>query len=225
MKKKLKNFGKKMKKTNNTNIQKKSLEILNFSKDIVAKYGWNESLFNNLKKAKKINSDNLKVLFPNGYIDLLNLALDELNNNLKDECKKYGFEKLPIHKRIRKIILTKINLMNNKKKFYKKTFYYLLLPTKYKLLSKQLYKSADSMWIIAGDKSVDFNFYTKRLILSGVYSSVLIHFFNNNNILETENLLDNYLLKISKIPQIKKNVKHLSKSLPNFLRFFKRFSY
>ena len=36
------------------------------------------------------------------------------------------------------------------------------------------WRSADAMWRIAGDTSTDFNHYTKRMILGGVYASTLL---------------------------------------------------
>ena len=34
---------------------------------------------------------------------------------------------------------------------------------------KNLYKTVDNMWYLAGDNSTDFNFYTKRLTLALIY--------------------------------------------------------
>ena len=81
------------------------------------------------------------------------------------------------------------------------------------------------MWYISGDNSTDFNFYTKRMILSGVYSSVILHFINNDSLLETEKKLDNNLLKISKIPMIKEKIQLYKKSLPSFLRLIKTYGF
>ena len=81
------------------------------------------------------------------------------------------------------------------------------------------------MWYLSGDNSTDFNFYTKRMILSGVYSSVILHFISNDSLLETEKKLDNNLLKVSKIPLIKDKIKLYKKSLPSFLRFLKSYSF
>ncbi len=36
------------------------------------------------------------------------------------------------------------------------------------------WRSADLMWRLAGDTATDYNHYTKRLILSGVYGSTLL---------------------------------------------------
>ena len=38
-----------------------------------------------------------------------------------------------------------------------------------------LYRTVDRMWRLAGDRSVDWNFYSKRAILAGVYSATLAY--------------------------------------------------
>ena len=81
--------------------------------------------------------------------------------------------------RIRKILLLKLSMMHKDKSFYKKIFLNLLIPKRNILMPIQLYKSIDQIWFMAGDTSTDFNFYTKRLILGGIYTRVVLFFFNN----------------------------------------------
>ena len=123
--------------------------------------------------------------------------------------------------RIRKILLSKIEIMNKEKNFYKKIFLKSLLTTKTIFLSKQLYKSIDQIWYLAGDTSVDFNFYTKRLILAGIYSRVFLFFFNNNNQNELENLLDLNLKRVAKIPKLKSKINIIKDYLPKLMKFVK----
>ena len=42
-----------------------------------------------------------------------------------------------------------------------------------------LYRTVDRMWRLAGDRSVDFNFYSKRALLAGVYSASLAYWVAN----------------------------------------------
>ena len=95
------------------------------------------------------------------------------------------------------------------------------LPNKSVSLSKQLYKSVDQIWYLAGDTSVDFNFYTKRLILAGIYSRVILFFFNNNSQKELENLLDLNLKRVAKIPELKSKINIVKDYLPKVMRFVK----
>ena len=199
--------------------------MVNLSKNIVKKYGWNDSLFKKISSHNRISYDELIILFPDGYKDMLKLSLDYLNYELENICSQYDFIRLPVHKRIKKIILTKINIINKHKDFYRRTFYFLLIPINYKLLTAYLYKSVDLMWYISGDNSTDFNFYTKRMILLSVYSSVILHYISNDSLLETDKKLDNNLLKVSKIPLIKGKIQLYKKSLPSFLRLLKSYSF
>ena len=100
-------------------LEKKRLELVNLSKNIVKEYGWNDSLFENISFHNRISYDELIILFPDGYKEMLKLSLDYLNYELENICSQYDFIRIPIHKRIKKIIITKINLMNKHKDFYK----------------------------------------------------------------------------------------------------------
>ena len=225
MRMKLKSFGKKMKKNNNYLLNHKRIKLLKLSEDLIVKYGWNESLFKNISYEKKININEIYSLFPQGFEDMLKFSLDYLNHKLEDTCYKFNLIRKPLHKRINKIIMTKIIIMSEKKDFYKKTFYYLLVPINYKLMTKQLYKSIDLMWHIAGDCSTDFNYYTKRMILSGVYVSVVLNFLRNDDLFETEKILDDNLFKVSKIPKFKNKFTNIKNVLPSFFSFVRNYNF
>tara|TARA_Y100001970_G_scaffold277284_1_gene381209 strand:+ start:2214 stop:2876 length:663 start_codon:yes stop_codon:yes gene_type:complete len=220
----LKNFGKKMNKNKKNFLYEKRLKILNTAKKYISYEGINKRTFNYLSKDKKINKDELDLLFPEGYQDLISFALDELDKKVENYCKNLDIIRLPVHKRIRKILLAKIFLMNKEKTFYKKIYFNLLLPTKNLFVLKRLYRSIDQIWYLAGDNSVDFNFYTKRLILAAIYSRTILFFFNNNDMDKLELVLDENLKKVSKIPELKSKIKIVKDNFPNILKFVKNFN-
>ena len=43
------------------------------------------------------------------------------------------------------------------------------------------WRSADIMWRLAGDTATDYNHYTKRTILAGIYSATLAYFVNDDS--------------------------------------------
>ena len=210
-----------MMKTQNKYLNNKRLKIFKLAKLIIANEGLNSNTFETIALKHTLNINEINLLFPNGNKDLLEYSLDQLNIELQEYCKSIDLIRLPLHKRIRKILLSKIEIMNKEKNFYKKIFLKSLLPTKTISLSKQLYKSIDQIWYLAGDTSVDFNFYTKRLILAGIYSRVVLFFFNNNNQNELENLLDLNLKRVAKIPQLKSKINIVKEYLPKFMKFVK----
>ena len=210
-----------MKKSQNNYLLKKRQVVLRFAKEFVSENGLTKNCLENISKKYGLNTDETDLLFPQGNIDLIKFALEQLNNDLEVYCKQIDLIRLPIHKRIRKVLLSKISLMNKDKFFYRSIFLNLLIPKKNFSLSSQLYNSVDQLWFIAGDSSTDFNFYTKRLILSGIYSRVMLFFFNNNNQEELENILDESLKRVSKIPEIKSKLKIFKDYLPKITNFVK----
>ena len=210
-----------MMKTKNKYLLNKMLKILKFAKIVVADDGLTSNTFKNISKKYNLNIDEMNLLFPGGKNDFLQFVLEQLNIDLENYCKKLDLIRLPVHKRIRKILLSKINIMDKEKKFYKKIFLSLLIPKRKFSLPIKLYKSVDQIWFIAGDTSVDFNFYTKRLILAGIYSRVIFFFFNNNNQTLLEDLLDSSLKRVSKIPELKTKFNIFKDYLPQAIKFVK----
>ena len=208
-----------MKKSQNKNLFRKRLEVLKFAKTMISEKGLTVHTISNISKKYRLDLNEIELLFPEGNNDLVQFSLDQLNNELEDYCKKIDLIRLPVHKRIREVLLSKIYLMNKEKKFYKKIFFSLLIPKKNFSLPKNIYKSVDQIWFIAGDLSTDFNFYTKRLILSGIYSRVMLFFFNNNDQEALEALLDENLRRVSKIPEIKSKLNIFKKYFPKIIKF------
>jgi ubiquinone biosynthesis protein COQ9 len=210
-----------MKKHQNKYLFNKRLEFLNYAKIHIANNGLKQNTFKDISNKYKLDLNETELLFPEGNVDLIKFALEKLNSDLEVYCNKIDLIRLPTHKRIKKVLLSKIFLMNKDKLFYKTIFLNLLIPKRYFSLPKQLYKSVDQIWFISGDSSVDFNFYTKRLILSGIYSRIMLFFFNNDDQVGLEKILDEDLKRVSKIPEIKSKFKIFKEYIPKFAKFIK----
>tara|TARA_B100000700_G_C14735799_1_gene710617 strand:- start:148 stop:780 length:633 start_codon:yes stop_codon:yes gene_type:complete len=206
-----------MKKIENNSLDyKKKLFILEDVKKIVTRKGWSKDIFKNLSN-KKIQSSEFVYLFPNGYIDLINFTLDEVNKSLENKVKKINIINFPISKRVKKILTLRLEIFDKDKIFYKKTFNHLLLSNNSKIMKKNLYNTVDNIWYLAGDNSTDFSFYTKRITLAVIYINALLVFYNKD-LKNAEFNIDKNLKKISKIPKIKERLTFIKENLPVFLK-------
>ena len=72
-------------------------------------------------------------------------------------------------------------------------------------------KIIDQIWWWAGDKSLDHNFYTKRALLAGVYTSAFLTFLEDDSLelIKTQAKLDLRLSQVGQIPQLKAKIKSL----------------
>ena len=212
----------KKKKINNLFFIKK-IKILEASKKILMIRSWDEKSLSLISKKTNISANEINLLFPNAFFDLIIFSLDQINIELERKFQTYNILRFPLHLRIKKILMHKFNLMNKNKKFYNKIFFNLLLPSKNQFKLKQLYKSVDIIWYIAADNSTDFNFYTKRMILAGIYIRLMLFFFNNNDLIKLEELLDKDLKRVLKIPKLKAKFKIVKENIPNIMRVIKNF--
>lgn len=63
----------------------------------------------------------------------------------------------------------------------KQTAFFLKYPTHLSLGTRLLFKTVHQMWILAGDTSTDYNFYTKRALLAGVCGATLLFWFQDTS--------------------------------------------
>ncbi len=205
-----------MKKTDNIKDYKKKLSILDDVKKYVEKDGWSKNL---LKKilSNRVTSSDLSYLFPNGYLDLLELSLKELNRSLENKINKINIINFPMSKRMKKILFVRLEILNKDKIFFKKTFNHLMLPHNNKIMKRNLYNTVDNMWYLAGDNSTDFSFYTKRFTLALIYTNALFVFFNKD-IEQAKINIEKNLKRISNIPKFKQRFSFIKDSLPVLLK-------
>ena len=151
------------------------------------------------KNFKKIDFDNidqdifLKKIGDLVFFDKKELLFKISSLFFEDLDKRFLTE---IKSKINKITKTneKISFLLNKrfqvekknKDLIKKFFIHLIKDNNSSKVLTYIYSVSDIMWKYANDRSVDFNFYTKRLILSSVYLKILILSFYKDNLTQKD---------------------------------------
>ena len=206
-------------------LKNKRLKILSSAKKHIPFDGWNEKIFSTVANDLKIPIGEIHALFPNNYIDLLKLYLEDSENKMFIDSKKINISNMKISKKIYEIIVFRIKKNLNNKQLIRKTFIALSHPKNSLLGMTSLYKAVDNIWFISGDYSSNFNYYTKRLILAGIYTSVLLFWLNDDskNLKKTEKFLNKQLKKISFIGKIKRSIISFGENTPDILNLKKRF--
>jgi ubiquinone biosynthesis protein COQ9 len=79
-----------------------------------------------------------------------------------------------------------------------------------------VYRTVDAIWYAAGDTAADFNFYTKRALLAGVYGPTVLYWLNDKSegSADTYAFLERRLADVMQIPKLtqglKKTLSHLT---------------
>lgn len=152
--------------------------------------------FENAAKKLKINSkEKVKLLnnnFPKGY-ESLNKELNSFINSMMDKLKKpNNFKKLRLNEKIKYFVIKRLQLTHD--------IFDLKKLAKINLKSKSpnnslkiLFNISDEIWFLAGDKSLDFNFYSKRFILMNIYLNSFLYSISQKSI--DLNSLENFVEK------------------------------
>jgi ubiquinone biosynthesis protein COQ9 len=89
---------------------------------------------------------------------------------------------------------------------------------------KNWYTVVDAIWRAAGDRSVDFNFYTKRGLLAAVYGATVLFWLDDRSegCAATWAFLDRRIENVMQVPKIQARIAEGLKAFPNPLRMAAR---
>src|SRR5271170_6583338 len=156
-------------------------------------------------------------LFPGGPLDLVEAISDMFDKEMDAELAKAKLGTMKVRARIAKAVKTRLDILRPHKEAARRAAAFLTLPPHAARGATLLYRTVDAMWRAAGDTSTDFNFYTKRAILAGVYSATLMRWFNDTS--EDESETDAFLARriddVMRFEKLKAQVRERAKKLPS----------
>ena len=142
----------------------------------IPKLGLNEKTLIVAAKNCNISEGYLGRLLPEGMSDFKKIFFNNINNKMLLKINKYDYSNYKIRDKIFNGVIIRLQIFNKHKLAIKR----ILISESDKPYNniKNLWKTADLIWQTAGDKSTDYNYYTKRLLLSWVYISTLLCWLN-----------------------------------------------
>ena len=194
-----------------------------------------DKILNHLyKNFKKIDFDNidqdifLKKIGDLNFFDkqellikISRLLFDDLDKKFLSEVKSKINKIAKTNEKISFLLKKRFQIEKKNKDLIKKIFIHLIKNNNSNKVLTYIYSVSDIMWKYANDRSVDFNYYTKRLILSSVYLKILILSFYKDNL--TQNNLNKEISKslehVKLISQFKIKLDFF-KNLKEFFGFF-----
>jgi ubiquinone biosynthesis protein COQ9 len=120
-------------------------------------------------------------LFPGGPVDVLVYLSGRADQRTVAGLEEAGAMSLKVRERIKTAVRLRIENTVGGKESVRRGLALLALPFNGPLALRLLYRTVDAVWYAAGDTSTDFNFYTKRAILAGVFSSTLLYWLNDRS--------------------------------------------
>lgn len=120
-------------------------------------------------------------LFPGGPVAVLAFVSERADLRTVADMEKAGVAALKIRDRIRSAVRLRLERHGGEREAVRRGLSLLAFPFNAGEGLRLLYRTVDALWYAAGDASTDFNFYTKRATLAGVYSATVLYWLNDRS--------------------------------------------
>lgn len=146
-------------------------QILLRALDDVAFDGWSLEVVQNAASQEGFEADVVRAVFPSGLVDVLAHFSNYADRMMLQALENTNIEALRIRDRINLAIISRFEALEPYKEAVRLSMPFWARPFSQLRGGKIVWRSADVIWNWAGDTSDNYNFYTKRTLLSGILIS------------------------------------------------------
>jgi ubiquinone biosynthesis protein COQ9 len=180
--------------------------------------GFTDKVLQKAGEEAGVSKSELARLFEQGPISLVEFYSAHTDAEMEKRLAAMDLKAMKIRERIATAVKARLSILKPHKEAARRAAAMLSLPMHATLGAKLVYRTVDAMWRAAGDTSTDFNFYTKRGILAGVYGSTAMRWFNDSS--DDEKATEAFLAaRIENVMQFEKFKAKAKEALSNFPMF------
>ena len=189
--------------------------------------GWTATALRRAAADVGLTPEMAELAFPGGAHDVLEFYLERADRRLAAALAEQDLPAMRIRERITTAVRTRLELAAQHREAARRTVALLALPHNARLASRTLYRTVDTMWRAAGDTSTDYNFYSKRAILAGVYSSTLLVWLGDQSegFADSWAFLDRRIAGVMRFEKAKAEWRKATEHMPSLTRFLGRLRY
>jgi ubiquinone biosynthesis protein COQ9 len=186
--------------------------------------GWNQKAFKAGAADLGLDLAQALLLVPGGMKDLAELFHEEADRQMLEALAERDLAALKIRERIALAVRLRLEPWNTEREAIRRLLGFLAQPQEAPRAAKLLYRTVDAIWHGIGDRSTDYNFYTKRALLAGVISSTALYWLEDKSAgcADSWAFLDRRIADVMRIPQQIGRAKKLVEKLPDPMRFLRR---
>jgi ubiquinone biosynthesis protein COQ9 len=184
--------------------------------------GWSETALAAAARDTGIDPDIAALALPD-FEAMLTVWTAHVNATMAEVMA--GAHNLKVRDRIRMALVTRLE--QGDREVTRRALNLLAQPQHAALSGRLLWQAADAMWRAAGDTATDYNHYTKRLILSGIYSATLLHWTQDDSedFAATRAFIDRRIDGVMRFEKAKAKLTGMAGKLPDPARFLGRLRY
>lgn len=155
--------------------------ILAAALELVPFQGWTVPMLRRATAEAGCPRDRQLLAFPRGLVDLICYYSDTADRAMAAVLAATDLEPLKIRERVALGVRARIESVADSKDAARRASGFLASPLHAATGMNCVYRTVDAIWRGIGDRSTDFNFYSKRALLAGVYTTTMMYWFSDRS--------------------------------------------
>lgn len=143
--------------------------------------GWSMAAVEAAAQMQGIDTASARLAFDGGAMDMIDAWIRSIDTAMAEALPAEQIGNLPIRERIRRLVEFRLDAIADKRESLRRALAIMAMPQNAVRTAKIGWRSADAIWRLAGDTAVDYNHYTKRAILAGIYAATLSVFASDSS--------------------------------------------
>jgi ubiquinone biosynthesis protein COQ9 len=148
-------------------------------------------------------ADEVDLLFPLGVADMIATFCDWADRRMEDAARL--IEEPRLSRRVKAVMALRFEQNRPHREAIRRAIGVLSLPGNARTAVACTARTVDAIWHAAGDRSSDFSWYTKRAILTAVYSATLLFWLRDQSADDSDTMafLDRRLAGVARLGRLR----------------------
>ncbi|MEG8047912.1 COQ9 family protein [Sphingomonas aerolata] len=143
--------------------------------------GWSDAARDMAADAAGIDRDVAALAFEEGPVDMIDAWFADIDVAMLESVPPERLSAMKIRARIAALIEARLQATAADRESLRRALAILALPQNLTKAGRLGWRTVDTIWRTAGDVATDYNHYTKRTILLGVYAATVTVFLDDDS--------------------------------------------
>lgn len=143
--------------------------------------GWSSAAIDSAAASLAIDSGVARLAFADGAVDMIDAWFAHIDREMAERLPPEKLAAMKIRERIAALVETRLDLLAPDRESLRRAAAILAMPQNAARAARLGWRAADVMWRLAGDTATDYNHYTKRGLLGGIYAATIVVFLQDES--------------------------------------------
>ncbi len=189
--------------------------------------GWSEAAVDMAAELVGVDREIAALAFDGGAIAMIDAWFAHVDAAMLAACPAERLGAMKVRDKITALIEARLDAMARDREALRRALSILALPRNVARAARLGWRAADHIWRAAGDTAVDYNHYTKRTLVAGIYAATLLVFLDDESEghADTKAFLGRRIEGVMRFEKSKARLSASAERRPSLARFVGRLRY